>query len=89
MPSPSLFTGSQPYDNIPSCIYVPKDSSLVPILPSDSSKSKPRPSTSPPTTHPMITRSKFSLQALTTFCPSPDDLQHREPNSIHEALPSP
>lgn len=45
--------------------------------------------TPPPSTHPMVTRSKSSLQALTTFCPSPNDIQSRKPNSIHEALLSP
>lgn len=43
----------------------------------------------PPSTHPMITRSKYSLQALTTLCPSHTDLQNREPNFVHEALLSP
>lgn len=36
--------------------------------------------------YPVQNRSKFSLQALTAFTVSCEELLHREPNSILEAL---
>lgn len=87
-PFASLFDPSVSAD-IPSCKYIPQDSSPVPLLSSNSYVSKLKSSTHVLSTHPMISQSKYSLQALTTFCASANDLINRESHSVHEGLLSP
>lgn len=95
--SPSL---SSPPESLPTCRYIPStcDSALVPLSivvePSSVTTLTYAPLTKPAplNVHPMLTWSKptqSSLQALAAIVVSLDDMVHREPISIQEALQSP